>query len=239
MSLLETSEKIKRSIAAVSKEEAEIVSRSSIKAYKAKVTTAPAQEAGSTRYRCGVTLIGDETEISVLCPPRMVSSQVGDIVWVQVLYSNWKNAVLWQKYDFSTDSDIPAISQTQNNGVATVPSDNLLLKSSFARVYRSLSELSEITTSSTMLDVMLAMDNGGSYLIADISGYTNLYPVSTNYQFGVLEIIKLNVNRASAKYTALNSAPSTFGTVTRMWYGEFQTAATGYEWSGWKEVINA
>ena len=102
MSLLEISAKIKKAIEEVAEKVAEKKSRPSLKTYKAKVTTAPTQVSGTTRYTCGVTLVGDETELTVLCPPRMVSSQVGDIVWVQVLYSNWKNAVLWQKYDFST-----------------------------------------------------------------------------------------------------------------------------------------
>lgn len=104
MSLLETSEKIKKRIEEVAEAVAERVSRSSVKTYKAKVTTAPSQVSGSTKYTCGITLVGDETELTVLCPPRMQDVVVGDIVWVQVLYSNWKNAVLWQKYDFSTDT---------------------------------------------------------------------------------------------------------------------------------------
>lgn len=109
------------------------------------------------------------------------------------------------------------------------------IKQTYARVYKSIPDISNtLTTSSTMLEVMTAMVNN-SKLIADIASYINLYPDS-NYTAGLLEIEKVNVNRATARYTAKANASSTD---CLMWYGEFQNAQSGYEWSGWHQVLNA
>ena len=133
------------------------------------------------------------------------------------------------------NSGITGVAQSQSTSATNVPSNNLLLQSSFARVYRSLSELSGISTTSTILQVMNAMVND-SYLEADVSSYSNIIPDST-FANGVLEIVKRNVNRCLARYTALSNSADTG--VAKTWFGEFQNAVSGHEWSGWKEVITS
>ena len=141
----------------------------------------------------------------------------------------------------------PVFSASAAAGITSSDIDNWDAKSDFSgdyndlsnkpdipKVYNSISNISDVlTTSSTMLQVMLAMANN-SKLIADVSTYPNLYPDS-NYTAGLLEIEKVNVNRATARYTAKANASSTD---CLMWYGEFQNAQSGYEWSGWHQVLN-
>lgn len=104
----------------------------------------------------------------------------------------------------------------------------------FARVYSSISEISEsLSILSTMTDVMTAMADN-SILMADISGYPNLRPLSGTFGQGILEIKKLSANNCVARYTALAN-PSAALSECRMWYGEFGNS-TGYEWRGWNEV---
>ena len=116
MSLLEESAKIKRAVEGVSRQVAEEVSRSSLRAYKVVVTTAP-YLGNDGKYYCGVKQIGDETEITVLCSPCMKNVAVDTINWVLVIFSNWRNAILWQSYDFSTDD---AVTDVQINGQSIV-----------------------------------------------------------------------------------------------------------------------
>lgn len=149
--------------------------------------------------------------------------------------SNFKGVVYLSKSDYDALVSNGSITKdgqtlTYNRATIYVTDDN----SSYSRVYTSIASVSSsLTTSSTMLQVMLAMANN-SKLIADISSYTNLYP-NSSYTNGLLEIEKLNVNRASARYTAkINSSLS----ACMMWYGEFQSAQSGYEWSGWHQVLN-
>ena len=381
MSLLETSAKAKKAIEEVSRETAEKVSRSSVKAYKAVIVTAPYQPNNSDRYYCGIRLMGDETEITVLCPPRLTDLVAGDFVWVIILFSSWKNAVVWQKYDFSTDTGgggsggdgtsvyinnvfssaiyfssdpqtqindklsktgdgkdvtvtfsegtkttvdadfatgstlstlwgevkawfkslktvafsgsyndlenkptipaaqvnsdwnatsgvaeilnkptipaaqvnsdwdatsgvaeilnkptiptVPTISQTQNNSTTSVPSDNLLLQSSFARVYREYSDLGiTVSANTTMNDICSAMVNNSEAYLRKYSseGSVDLstkFPLST----GSLHIMKYGNSRTSLEFFSA-------ATPIRKFIGYYNTDLSP-TFTGWKEIIKA
>lgn len=72
---------------------------------QAKIVVAPYRDQDNNIYRCGIERIGELNHtIEVKCSPRCSSLSVGDIVWVIVLYNNWRNAFVWQKWDFSTDT---------------------------------------------------------------------------------------------------------------------------------------
>lgn len=274
MSLLEESAKIKRAVEGVSRQVSEEVSRSSLRAYKVVVTTAP-YLGDDGKYYCGVKQIGDETEITVLCSPRMKNVAVDTINWVLVIFSNWRNAILWQSYDFYTDgggdgtdttvtfteattrtnistgeklsvlfgkikkwfSDLKAHaftapSTSQNTSTTTVPSDKLLTESSFARVYRSVAEVSSsLTSTSTMIDLIGAMANNSILICQGSASIVGILPSGAT-NTGVLEVIRTaNNNRVTATYTVKTTA-----TETRQWFGEEQ-AIRGVKYFTWHEVV--
>lgn len=76
---------------------------------------------------------------------------------------------------------------------------------SFSKVYKALTELTGITTSSTLAQVCDAMvDN--SYLNASTSGYEGLVPTGETDLNGQLEIIKVNANRVRLAWSYQNAS---------------------------------
>lgn len=68
-----------------------------LRVYKARVTTAPNASTGD----CGVTLVGQSTELLLPYSTAINGVTVGEMVWVATTYDSWRNAVVWQKIDFN------------------------------------------------------------------------------------------------------------------------------------------
>lgn len=71
--------------------------RECLRTYKARVVTAPNSATG----KCTIQLVGQTTTLSLPYSTAVNSVSVGDMVWVATTYNSWKNAVVWQKIDFS------------------------------------------------------------------------------------------------------------------------------------------
>ena len=92
---LEFSKLLRGAITKVAKEVIAEETRSCFRVKKASVITAPN---GSV---CEVKLLGDDTVLSLPYSSAVASVSAGDVVWVAIIYNNLKNAVVWQKIDFS------------------------------------------------------------------------------------------------------------------------------------------
>ena len=68
-----------------------------LRTYKAKVIVKPNQTTG----KCGIQLIGQDQVLQLPYSTAVASVGVGDMVWVATTYNSWRNAVVWQKIDFS------------------------------------------------------------------------------------------------------------------------------------------
>lgn len=84
-------ERARKALQAIFDQNFEPKAKDCLRLYKGAVTTAPDQSTG----KVGVTLVGDTTEISASCTQFLLTSKVGDIVWVAVPYNNLRNAVVW------------------------------------------------------------------------------------------------------------------------------------------------
>lgn len=90
---------LRRSIENVVRDVVKEETRSCFRVYKAIVVTAP----NAQTKRCVVRLVGLTATQTLSIPYSSDCSgvSVGDAVWVGVPFSNFKNAVVWQKIDFS------------------------------------------------------------------------------------------------------------------------------------------
>lgn len=62
--------------------------------YKAKVIEAPN---GSV---CSVQLVGDETVLALPYSSKTANVTEGSMVWVAVVYGSFRNAIVWETYNF-------------------------------------------------------------------------------------------------------------------------------------------
>lgn len=125
-----------------------------------------------------------------------------------------------------------APSTTQGTGTTTVPCDNLLRESSFARVYRSLVEINAAYTNETpMVDVITSMANNSIAIYSVETNTASIYPLT----YGTCVIEKANIIRNSARYIK-----KTYNTTTTIeYYGSScGDAGNANQWSGWKQVID-
>lgn len=119
--ILEDAKKFKEAIALVVREEVRRMTRDCFRVKKAKVTTAPD---GTV---CGVTLVGDGTELFLPYVSSLASVPVGSVVWVAIFGGDsMRNAVVWQ--DATVDSsggsggEIPSYHAVTLNSDGTVQS---------------------------------------------------------------------------------------------------------------------
>ena len=89
------SQKIRRLITPLIKEIVKAETRSCMRVQKAFVVTTPN---GSV---CSVRLAGDTTIITIPYSSATANVAVGAAVWVAVLGDSLRNAIVWQKVDFS------------------------------------------------------------------------------------------------------------------------------------------
>jgi uncharacterized protein YoxC len=124
-------------------------------------------------------------------------------------------------------------SATQSGGTTTVPSDNLLKESTFARVYRSRTELS-LAITFTPGDLFEAMADNSCAIFDVGAANTGLSLPSPGY--GFLEAKRgVGADRCSAEFTA--KSPNS--TSLYKFSGTYRTSDTSNKWSGWKQIINA
>lgn len=70
--------------------------RSCFRVYQAKVTAAPSTLTG----RCSVRLTSQNKDITIPFSSACADCSVGDMVLVATISNSFRNAVVWQKYDF-------------------------------------------------------------------------------------------------------------------------------------------
>ena len=97
MNLFNDSAEVKQALRDMVKEVVAEETKSTLRAYKAKVIAAP----NSTTKKCVVRLVGDSTSLSLPYSSDASSVKAGDIVWVLVLFNSMRNAIVWQNSDFS------------------------------------------------------------------------------------------------------------------------------------------
>lgn len=97
MDLFNQSNKLKQALLPFLEKVINEKTKECLRTYKAKVTTAPNQETG----KCGITLMGQKTELLLPYSTAVKNVSVGDMVLVATTYNSWRNAVVWQKADFS------------------------------------------------------------------------------------------------------------------------------------------
>lgn len=95
MGVQEDARSIKASILRVVDDEIAKKTADCLRIRKATVTTAP------NGTVCGVTMAGDNTALSLPYSSAVSSVSVGDIVWVLLVGSSMRNAIVWQTLDFS------------------------------------------------------------------------------------------------------------------------------------------
>lgn len=69
--------------------------KSCFRVYKASVVSPPS---GNT---VGVSLVGENTVLNLPFSSAVSDITVGNLVWVGVIFGNFRNAFVWQKIDFS------------------------------------------------------------------------------------------------------------------------------------------
>ena len=92
--LLNESEKIRVQIKQIVSEIVKEDTKDCVRAYKGTVVSAPN---GST---CQVQLNGDDAIMSIPYSSKVSSVTIGEVVWVAVLFGDFRNAVVWEKYNF-------------------------------------------------------------------------------------------------------------------------------------------
>lgn len=138
-------------------------------------------------------------------------------------YHTSGNVPYFEWREIATASDIPTISQIQNNGTTTVPSDKLLTESSFAKVYRRLADLSSsLTTTSTLAEICNAFDTNSSIAIFQPAMNLNLAPSQASTTLGTTMIYCSTVNRIVVEFTT--------NTGERWLCGYHKDSATLYPW---------
>ena len=95
MGVQEDARSIKASLIRVVDDEIAKQTADCLRVRKAVVTTAPN---GSV---CGVVMAGDSTALSLPYSSAVSSVAVGDIVWVLLVGSSMRNAIVWQKLKFN------------------------------------------------------------------------------------------------------------------------------------------
>jgi hypothetical protein len=83
-------EEIKRLLEDFVKKVIQSETKDCFRVYKAKVTTAP------NGTLCGVTLVGDQTELMLPYSSRLSNLQVGTIVFVATIFGSFRNAFVWE-----------------------------------------------------------------------------------------------------------------------------------------------
>ena len=125
----------------------------------------------------------------------VVNNGVGNIATVGT-YNATTNKII-------TESDIPAIEQSQSTSTTKVPSSNLLTQSSFAKVYRTLADLSSsLTSSSSLADICNAFTVNSSIAILNPAMNSNLAPSGVASSVGVTIITCTTPNRITVEYTS-------------------------------------
>lgn len=122
MGNLSDSEKIKRAIERVVENKIKTDTRSCLRLYKAVITTPPD---GS---KCGVRLVGDDTELFLPYNNIIENSTAGSVVWVAVPFDDFRNAIVWATADLNVGGSGNAKERVDVEfGVAgqTKPSDTL------------------------------------------------------------------------------------------------------------------
>ena len=131
MSLLSDAAALREAIASVAKSATEDTMRDCLRVRKAIVVTAPQNGV------CGVHFVGDDTVLNLPYSSAVASVSAGDVVWVAVLGSSMRNAIVWEDAAFSipngTDgvtfipsvSSAGVISWTNNGGLPNPASVDL------------------------------------------------------------------------------------------------------------------
>ena len=123
-------------------------------------------------------------------------------------------------------------SATQSTSADTVPSSKLLKESSFARVFKSLTEINSVFTGDTAIPTVYDAMPNNSIAIFSIGTISGAYPE----QEGTCEICKVDDFRGYLRYTKKiwNNT-----TNVNMYFGTLLgTSGGASRWSGWKQVIN-
>ena len=94
MGLLEDAKTVREAIAEVVRDEVDALTRDCFRVRKAKVTTAP------NGTVCGITFIGDSTEIMLPYSSAVSSVSSGSVVWVAILGASMRNAIVWETANF-------------------------------------------------------------------------------------------------------------------------------------------
>lgn len=101
MSVLDDSDRLRRALRPVILDiiRNEPDFQSCLRVYKATVVSAPGTVLGASG--CTVRVAGDANTLWLPYTPDVADAKVGDAVWVAVLFNSWRNAIVWQKIDFS------------------------------------------------------------------------------------------------------------------------------------------
>ncbi len=92
--ILNESETIRNYIKQIIIETVREETKDCIRAYKAKIITAP------NKNLCTVRLNGEKENLTIPYSSKMAYAKTGDIVWVAVLFGDFRNAIVWESKDF-------------------------------------------------------------------------------------------------------------------------------------------
>lgn len=110
------SNEVRRAIESVVDDRVRTTQAAALRAYKATVVVAPSAATG----KCEVRLAHDSTVLSLPYAPAVNSAQEGDVVWVLVVYGNWRNAVVWQNGDWTNTPTGDVTSVNGRTGAVTL-----------------------------------------------------------------------------------------------------------------------
>lgn len=94
MNKLNESQSIKKSLVKLIRQVVQDETKDCFRTYKATVTSAPN---GST---CSVQLIGQDTTLTLPYSSKVASVSVGSVVWVGVIFNDFRNAIVWETHNF-------------------------------------------------------------------------------------------------------------------------------------------
>ncbi len=97
MSLLSETQSLKKAIREVAKEVIKEETRDCLRLRKAIVIAAPLGNS------CTVRFVGEDSSsggITIPYSSKVADAQVGDSVWVLIIYNSLRNAIAWEKGDF-------------------------------------------------------------------------------------------------------------------------------------------
>lgn len=94
MNINEDARVVRDAIVRVVRDETAAMMRDCFRVRKAVVVTAP------DGFVCSVRLVGDETVLSLPYSSAVSSVSAGDVVWVAILGSSMRNALVWETDDF-------------------------------------------------------------------------------------------------------------------------------------------